>query len=381
MKTLIASAVATALATVAILALLAHPASAAAGYPSRCATATSPYSGAAQALVYGKPGLSVRRYTKPGRSPLFTETADTRYISTGPLLNPVVNQRRQVRSMLGTAYAGVNGDFFTSFGAAGVEVARGGRVVKGTSGLQWALTTAPDQSVKVAQVALTLHLNRKVDSRHVVTVGFQTFNGPQTPANGIDVFTNWSDGRMLAGMHWAAQPARTYLLYRGHVAAIYPGAHARTIPAGGALVVVQGGALSKVGAWRVGTAVSVSVSAHSPQQPHMWAAVGSAGPMVMNSAAWGGACGYDATTPRTIAGVYPGGHRVVLIAASGRGLTAREAMAFLRSLGVSQAIPMDGGGSTVAVVRQASGPQQLTVHPYKYEGDRPVPNGIGLWRR
>lgn len=363
-----------------ILAVLtSHSAGAATAYPSNCATATSPFAGAPQPVVYGRPGLSVRRFTKPGRSPLFVAAANTRYVSTGPLLTPTVADRRQIRSMLGTAYAGVNGDFFTSFGAVGVEVARGGRVVKGTSGLSWALVTRPDQSVTVAQVQLTLHLNRKLSAASVATLGFQTFNGPQAPANGIDVFTNWSNGTLIKNVHWATQPARTYLLYRGHVAAVYSGAHARSIPSGGALVVVQGGALSKVTSWRVGSTIGVSVSAHSPTVPHVWASVGSGGPLVHASRAWSGACGYDAASPRTVAAVR--GSSVYLVTASGHGLTSREMMAFLRGLGVSEAIGMDGGGSTVMVVRQSSGPQQLTVHPYVNEGDRPVPNGIGLWHR
>jgi hypothetical protein len=369
-------------AFLAAAAAVARPSGARAAYPAQCATTTSPFAGAPQPVVYGRAGLSVRRFTKPGRSPLFAATADTHYISTGPLLNPTTTSRRQVRGMLGTAYAAVNGDFFTSFGTLGVEVARGGRVVKGTSGWQYALTTAPDQSVAVARVQLTLHLNRKLSATRVVTTGFQTLNGPQAPANGIDVFTNaFGSGTQLAGMHWAAQPARTYVIARGHIAAIYSGAHARPIPAGGALVVVQGGDLSKVAAWHTGSAVSVSVSAHSPTVPHVWAAVGSSGPLIYGSAAWGGACGYDAASPRTVAGVFPGGHKVVLVTATGHGLTTRETIAFLRSLGVAAAIPMDGGGSTVMAVRQPSGPQQLTVHPYVNEGDRPVPNGIGMWRR
>lgn len=350
-------------------------------FPAQCSTATSPYAGAAQAVVYGQHGLSVRRYTKAGRSPLFVASGDTRYVSTGPLLNPTVTQRRQVRDMLGSGYAAVNGDFFTSFGTVGVEVARGGRVIKGTSGLVWSLVTRPDQTVTVAQMGLTLHLNQRTSTR-VITTGFQTLNGPQTPANGIEVFTNaFGSGTQLAAMHWAAQPARTYVIARGHIAAIYSGVRARAIPAGGALVVVQGGAFGKVAAWRVGSAVSVSVSAHSPTVPHVWAAVGSGGPLIHSGAAWGGSCGYDAASPRTVAGVRSGGRGVVLVAASGHGLTIRETTAFLRSLGVTDAISMDGGGSTVMAVRHAGGGQQLTVHPYVNEGDRPVPNGIALWSR
>jgi len=365
----------------AVVVLTAHSTGATPAYPAQCATPGSPYSGGAHPVVYHTPGVVVRKYTAPGRSPLFTAYGSISRVSTRPLINTAVVWRRQVRDMTGRSLAAVNGDFFTPYGPTSVVVAAGGVPVKGTSAYQHALVTWPDQRVAVSSVKLSIKLNRRTAPHKAVTVLGQTYNAQQVYANGISVFNHYfSATYLLPKLGWAKQATRTFLVRHGRVVGVYAGVKVAAVPSGTLLIVAQGTALSKLARWKVGTVVSVAVAATTPTR-HPWAAAGGGTILIQNSAAGATACGYDAATPRTVVGVYPGGRQLILVTATGRGVTMRELMAFMRSLGVAQALMMDGGGSTVMAVRSRTGVHQLTVHPYKNEGDRPVPEGIGFYPR
>src|SRR6185503_1392648 len=71
--------------------------------------------------------------------------------------------------------------------------------------------------------------------------------------------------------------------------------------------------------------------------------------------------------PRTIVGVGAGGRRLLLITVDGRqpgysmGMTLREAAQLARDLGATQAINLDGGGSTTLVIPKAA------ASGYRYE--------------
>ena len=82
--------------------------------------------------------------------------------------------------------------------------------------------------------------------------------------------------------------------------------------------------------------------------------------------------------PRTLAGVTPHG-RVLLVAADGRapgyanGLSFAEEAAVMAALGASDAVNLDGGGSTAMTVADA-----LVTRPSDATGERPVGDAIAL---
>lgn len=94
--------------------------------------------------------------------------------------------------------------------------------------------------------------------------------------------------------------------------------------------------------------------------------------------------------PRTIVGVAAGGRRLLLITVDGRqagysaGTTNRESAQLARDLGATEAINLDGGGSTTMVVaRTDSGATRFGVvnRPSDPTGERPVGNALVVIQR
>jgi hypothetical protein len=94
--------------------------------------------------------------------------------------------------------------------------------------------------------------------------------------------------------------------------------------------------------------------------------------------------------PRTIVGVASGGRRILLITIDGRqpdysvGATLRESARVALALGATEAINLDGGGSTTMVVAR-SGPDttrfEVVNRPSDPQGERPVGNALVVTQR
>ncbi|MDN0200205.1 phosphodiester glycosidase family protein [Streptomyces sp. S.PNR 29] len=88
---------------------------------------------------------------------------------------------------------------------------------------------------------------------------------------------------------------------------------------------------------------------------------------------------------RTAVGIADGGRRVLLLALDGAtqyrsGLTIAEVADVMRELGSVDAFSLDGGGSTTLVAREP-GASVVSVRNHPSGGaERPVPNGIGVFR-
>lgn len=92
-----------------------------------------------------------------------------------------------------------------------------------------------------------------------------------------------------------------------------------------------------------------------------------------------------ASAVRTAVGIADGGRRLLLVALDGApeyrtGLTVAEVASFMRELGSADAFSLDGGGSSTLVTR-APGAATVSVRNHPSDGvERPVPNGIGVFR-
>lgn len=81
--------------------------------------------------------------------------------------------------------------------------------------------------------------------------------------------------------------------------------------------------------------------------------------------------------PRTAVGLDPGGERLWLVVVDGRrggtaeGMTLPELARLFQSLGASSALNLDGGGSSVMVVRG-----EVANRPSDLQGERPVVNAL-----
>lgn len=83
--------------------------------------------------------------------------------------------------------------------------------------------------------------------------------------------------------------------------------------------------------------------------------------------------------PRTLAGIAAGGRRVLLVTVDGRqegysvGMTLREGAQLMRDLGATEALNLDGGGSTTMVVRRG-----VANRPSDAAGPRAVANALAV---
>jgi len=91
--------------------------------------------------------------------------------------------------------------------------------------------------------------------------------------------------------------------------------------------------------------------------------------------------------PRTIVGLAAAGRMVFLVTVDGcqagysAGMTLRESAQLLRDLGATDAINLDGGGSTSLVLRRSSPAgvrYELANRPSDREGERPVANALAV---
>ena len=97
---------------------------------------------------------------------------------------------------------------------------------------------------------------------------------------------------------------------------------------------------------------------------------------------------FRARNPRTAIGIAQGGRRFFLIAVDGRqqpysdGMTLHELAKLMLDLGSTQALNLDGGGSTTLVYADpdSSGKLQIANHPSDRDGERPVGNAIAIMK-
>lgn len=91
--------------------------------------------------------------------------------------------------------------------------------------------------------------------------------------------------------------------------------------------------------------------------------------------------------PRTMVGLGVAGRRLILVTVDGRqagysaGMTLRESARLMRDLGATQALNLDGGGSTTMVVRRSwenAVRYTLANKPSDKEGERPVANALAV---
>lgn len=95
--------------------------------------------------------------------------------------------------------------------------------------------------------------------------------------------------------------------------------------------------------------------------------------------------GFRGRNPRTAVALANNGRRLFLVTIDGRqpgysvGMSLAEEAELLRSLGATDALNLDGGGSTALALMSGAG-VRLANHPSDKEGERPVANMLGIVR-
>jgi hypothetical protein len=167
------------------------------------------------------------------------------------------------------------------------------------------------------------------------------------------------------------------------------------IPASGAVLSVEAGGPRELRRKLVAVATSgATIEAAVGLVPfHPREAVGGFPVLVRDSAeaegldAAGGPNFGPVRHPRTMVGIAAAGRRLLLVTVDGRqpgysvGMTLRESAHLMRDLGATQALNLDGGGSTTMVVRRSwenAVRYTLANKPSDKEGERPVANALAV---
>lgn len=125
-----------------------------------------------------------------------------------------------------------------------------------------------------------------------------------------------------------------------------------------------------------------------PKDGKIWNAVG--GHALLRDGKLQAHTSYDKTVPdpRTAVGWSPDGDTIYLVCVDGRqagysaGMTVQELAAFFKSLGVRDAINLDGGGSTALAISDGAGGARLLNRPIdqRFPGkERYIANHLGIY--
>lgn len=311
---------------------------------------------------------------------------------TGPvhvdLLRPgAVAATAPVAAMAGpvSAIAGVNGDFFDEGGTgAPVGVQLAGEVPRSSGvpiGRRPAPPVPPGESpdtvigVDTAGVARIGRVLFGGTARWgTTTVGLRALNAYVVPVDGVGVFTPaWGGvprarttcGSDVSAAGGCSRDVIEVRVANGHVVAIgAPGAG--TLPTGTIALVGRDAGAAPLRALRIGAAIDVRYGMEAPDTPPLRAALGAI-PLVRGGRALAGLQTSE-RAPRTAVGLTEGGRRLWLVAVDGRqeasvGATLAQLGRLMTDLGVTDAVALDGGGSTTMIRRGRGGPLRVVDHP------------------
>jgi hypothetical protein len=312
------------------------------------------------------------------------------------------------------AVAAVNGDYFDiteTYAAEGPEI-QAGRLRKGTGEPTTVAAIGADRVARLADLVLDGTVTVAGVRRPLAAL-----NSPTVPDDGIAVFTPlWGPGDrtliqdpgpytevIVAGDSHDAAPtggthdatptggdggARETTTTAGTVSAVHDAMTTTPVPDGGLIVVGRGAAARALAGARPGDEVSVTFAPRSDAPAALRTALGSGAVLVRGGTAtdFPPSTGNDAAKPRTAVGWPAGGHRLLLVAVDGSanfsaGLGFDDMAALMVRLGAADAFMLDGGGSTELVARRPGDRAAGVVNTPSDGGERPVPNGLGLFGR
>ncbi|MGJ6979116.1 phosphodiester glycosidase family protein [Aestuariimicrobium soli] len=250
------------------------------------------------------------------------------------------------------AVAAVNGDYFdmnATDAPVGTNVSSAG--VRTISNAGRPSFTVADGKAAVRALMSTATLATTTGTEKLTAV-----NSPNVAAHQATLFTQAWGSYSLAALVPADEGALRVIRVRdGVVTQVSTDRSALTLPSaikpGESVVVARGTAAQRLATASVGDAVDVTVGTDVPVD----VAVGGSQWMIRDGVV---STVDEATAGRTAIGVSKDGTRLKVVTIDGRagdshGMTIRELSAFMRDLGVWNALNLDGGGSTTLLARPA----------------------------
>ncbi|GHB53740.1 hypothetical protein GCM10010347_24850 [Streptomyces cirratus] len=317
----------------------------------------------------GADGVRAEYLGGPGRDPAHLPT-----LAEAAARHPAGPGRRVVGA--------VNGDFFdirATKAPLGPGL-RAGRLLHSASpgpGGGLAVGFGPDGAGRL----LRLGLSGTVTLPGAAVRPLAGYNAARPPAEGFALYTHdWP------GVALPAAAARAVELRDGRVTGPARQPVGRPVP-GTTLLVAGGPAAAELAALRPGDPVAVTalpLPLPASGAPVPVTAVGGREPLVLAGTPQNhDGEPNDTAAPRTAVGLSDDGRRLRLVTVDGRqrdsgGLTLTGLGRMMRRLGASEALNLDGGGSSTLLAGR-SGATALTVENSPSDGSlRPVPNGLVL---
>jgi hypothetical protein len=203
--------------------------------------------------------------------------------------------------------------------------------------------------------------------------------------NGIGLFTSSWGTYTRAGAVRGLRSVTEVMVRGGRVASVGQRPGAGPIPVGSYVLLGAGRGGRLLGGLRVGQAVSVDYGESTPARAPFRFAIGGKYRLLRAGVVQRG-LPVAPGAPRTAVGFADGGRTMYLVVTEGPrggvpGLDLPQLARYMRSLGVSDAVNLDDGGSTTIVAR-LPGHSGLTLLNRPADGlERPVANGIGVFLR
>jgi hypothetical protein len=285
------------------------------------------------------------------------------------------------------AFAAVNGDFF-NIGETGAPVGpmvTGEQLIKGPQpGRALAAGVGEDGVGRISTVALSGFVD--LPSGRVSLVDLNDANpgyAPMLAPNGVGLFTPAWGIYPRSGAVRGLPSVTEVLVRHGRVVRVSGSAGGGPIPSGGFVLLGAGSGGRRLAHLQVGQPVTVHYRQQTPGPAPFRFALGGKYRLLRAGAAQSGL----PVTPgadRTAVGFSDGGLTMWLVVTESRevgaaGLDLPELAAFMRGLGVRDAVNLDDGGSTT-IVSRLPGRSNLTLLNRPSDGsERLVANGIGLF--
>jgi hypothetical protein len=284
------------------------------------------------------------------------------------------------------AFAAVNGDFF-NIGETGAPVGpmvSDGRLIKAPQpGRALAAGVGKDVVGRISTIALRGFVD--LPSGRAPLADLNDANpgyAPMLAPNGIGLFTPVWGTSARSGAVRGLRSVAEVLVVDGRVARVSDRAGAGPIPSAGYVLLGAGSGGRRLAGLRVGQAVAVSYGQQAAPVPFRFALGGKY--RLLRAGVVQSGLPVAPGAERTAVGFSDGGRTMWLVVTEGRevgvrGIDLPELAAFMRGLGVRDAVDLDDGGSTT-IVSRLPGHRNLTLLNRPADGrERKVANGIGLF--
>jgi hypothetical protein len=285
------------------------------------------------------------------------------------------------------AFAAVNGDFFNigQTGAPVGPVVNGDRLIKGPQpGRALVAGVGEDGVGRISTVALSGFVD--LPSGRAPLTDLNDANpgyAPMLAPDGIGLFTRAWGTYPRSGAARGLASVTEVLVRHGRVALVSHRAGAGPIPSGGFVLLGAGSGGRRLAQLRVGQSVAVGYGQQTPAPAPFRFALGGKRRLLRAGVVQSG-LPIEPEAERTAVGFSDGGLTMWLVVTESHesgaaGLDLPELAAFMRGLGVRDAVNLDDGGSTT-IVSRLPGRRSLTLLNRPSDGsERRVANGIGLF--